>query len=108
MTDAAPAPPVGKPLASTGVFLGTFAAILGLIVGLLVLDLALARIDREERRRQAANAFAEGRALLAAGRPGDAADRLATATTLERDNVGYGLALAQALLAHGKATDAEE
>jgi tetratricopeptide (TPR) repeat protein len=108
MTDAAPAPPVGRPLASTGVFLGTFAAILGLIVALLVLDLALARIDREERRRQAANAFVEGRALLAAGRPGDAADRLATATTLERDNVGYGLALAQALLANGKAADAEE
>ena len=57
------APPL--PTASASEFVATFAAILALIGGLFLLDVFLARIDREESRAHAANLYADGRSLLA-------------------------------------------
>lgn len=108
MHDATRDSPAQRPVASAGVFFATFAAILGVIVALLALDLLLARVERSETRRQAADTFEEGRALLAAGRSADAADRLATAASLERDNIAYSLALADALRAEARTAEAEQ
>ena len=88
-------------------FIVTFAMIFALIAGLLMLDLFLARIDRNETSQHAANLFRDGRSLLARGKSSDAAERLATAVALDRGNPRYGLALAQALLADGRSTEAE-
>lgn len=108
MSDATRAPIDGPPSASTHTFLATFGVLLGLIAAFLALDFALANIERNETRRHAADVYAEGIALLAAGRASDAADRLATAVSLQRDNVPYALAHAQAILAEGRVTDAEQ
>lgn len=108
MTDAGREPLVRAPTASPRDFLATFVVLFGLIVALLLLDLFLARIARNEAQQHAANVYEEGRALLASGQPGEAADRLSTAVSLERTNVAYALALAQATLAEGRADDAEQ
>ncbi len=96
------------PVASVRVFLATFAAIIGVIIVLLGIDLALARVDRNETLQYAAHVYGEGQALLAEGRTGDAVDRFATAVSLERTNLTYGLALAQAMLADRRPDDAEQ
>ncbi len=96
------------PVANVRVFLATFAATIGVIIVLLAFDLALARVDRNETQQYAAHVFAEGQALLAEGRPDDAVDRFATAVSLERSNLTYGLALAQAMLADRRPDDAEQ
>lgn len=93
--------------AATQQFLVTFAGIFALIGLLLVLDFFLARIDKSETSQHAANLYNDGRDLLARGKAADAADQLATAVSLDRNNLAYGLALAQALIADGQLQDAE-
>ena len=88
-------------------FLTTFAGSFALIAAFLALDFSLARIDRNENRQHAANMFRDGQTLLSAGRPADAADRFATAVSLDRTNSAYGLGLAQAMLASRRYADAE-
>ena len=95
------------PAASTAVFVGTFAAILGLIVVLLAFDLSLARVDRLASAANAAGDYEAGVALLARGRAHDAAERFGAAVATDRGNVDYALALARATLATGDATGAE-
>lgn len=101
-------PRAATPVASVRVFLATFAAIIGVIIVLLGIDLALARVDRNETRQYAVHVYTEGQALLADGHTGDAVDRFATAVSLERTNLAYGLALAQAMLADRRTEDAEQ
>lgn len=95
------------PAASTAVFVATFAALAGLIGLLLLFDLSLARIDRLESRAHATAEYEAGAALLARGRAAGAAERFGAAVAIDRDNLGYSLALARALLAQGRASDAE-
>src|SRR5258705_267027 len=100
--------PPAAPTASPREFIATFAVLFGLILTFLVLDLSLARVERNEARQHAANLFQEGRAQLDSGHPGEAADRLSAAVSLDRSNVAYALGLAQAMAAEGRAADAEQ
>ncbi|HEV7992854.1 MAG TPA: tetratricopeptide repeat protein [Gemmatimonadaceae bacterium] len=93
--------------ASTSVFLTTFGLILASIVALLVVDLWLARIDARESRVHALHLYEDGESLLARSQPTEAADRFASAQALQRSDVRYGVALAEALLADGRVRDAE-
>jgi predicted Zn-dependent protease len=93
--------------ASTSAFVATFAVILIATALLLSLDLLLARIDRRESDAHAANEYSDGLALLASGRPGEAADMFEAAAAIDRGNVSYGLALGEALLEEGRISDAE-
>ena len=95
------------PAASTAVFVGTFAAIVGLIAVLLGFDLSLARVDRLASDANAAGEYEAGVALLARGRAGEAAERFGAAVAIDRGNMGYALALARATLAAGDAPAAE-
>lgn len=96
------------PTASASAFLATFASVLAAILVLLVVDTSLARIDRRESAMHAASQYAEGRTLLALGRPRDAAERFAAAFAMERHNRSYELALAQAVFEEGRLEDAEQ
>jgi predicted Zn-dependent protease len=100
--------PTPLPTASAPQFLATFAVILALVAAFFLLDLWLARVDREESRVHAANLYAEGRALLAAHRPRDAVDRFASAVALDRSNVAFGVGLAEAMLADARPREAEK
>ena len=93
--------------ASTSVFVATLAGVLLATALFLALDLLLARIDRRESDAHAANEYSDGRALLAAGRPREAADLFEAAAAIDRNNVNYGLALGEALLEEGRIADAE-
>jgi predicted Zn-dependent protease len=110
MSETAPLPS-GSPgmprTASTSAFVATFAVILIATALLLSLDLLLARIDRRESDAHAANEYSDGLALLASGRPGEAADMFEAAAAIDRGNVSYGLALGEALLEEGRISDAE-
>jgi tetratricopeptide (TPR) repeat protein len=77
-------------------------------VFLLVFDAALARVDARETRMQAANDYKAGNELLIEGKPSDAVERLRAASTLDRDNPTYAIALAAAILAEGRPQTAEE
>jgi tetratricopeptide (TPR) repeat protein len=107
MSDPWPTAAAQRSTASTPVFLSTFGILLASIAALLVVDLWLARIDTRESHAHAMHLFADGRILLAARRPAEAADRFASAHALERGNVRYGVALAEALLADGRVNEAE-
>jgi tetratricopeptide (TPR) repeat protein len=89
-------------------FVATLAAILASIVFFLVFDTALARIDARETRMQAANEYKAGNELLVAGKPREAVERLRTASTLDRNNTTYTIALAAATLAEGRPQTAQE
>jgi cellulose synthase operon protein C len=89
------------------VFLATLATVLAAIALFLVLDLFLARVDRQESSAHAADEYAAGRALLAVGKPRDAAERFGAAVAIDRQNVNYSLALGEAMLEAGRTTDAE-
>lgn len=96
------------PSASAPVFVATFAGLLVLIVVLLFLDIALARIDRNESTMHAVQLYQEGRSLLAGGDAHEASDRFASALAIERNNVPYALGLAEAMMRDGRNEDAEQ
>lgn len=100
-----PAPP---PAASVSEFIATFALILAAIVGLLLFDTALARVDISARKSNAAREFAAGEQLLQQGKIEQAIDHLRTSSTLDGENSAYGVALAEAILADGRPGDAEQ
>ena len=88
-------------------FLGTFALIFASMAGLFVFDTFLEKAEQAESLAESQRLFSEGEALLKQGRPADAAERFRSALTFARENPGYELALAQALMESGKLHDAE-
>lgn len=92
---------------SAPAFVGTIALVLLSIAGFLSFDLSLAAIDRRESVGHAASAYAQGLGLLRANRPAAATEQFRTAVTIDRTNVRYALALAEALFQAGHLTDAE-
>jgi tetratricopeptide (TPR) repeat protein len=96
------------PTASVAEFVATFAAILGAIVVLLLVDSALARVDITGRRAYAVREFTTGEQLLAKGQTKEGIEHLRTAASLDAGNANYGTALAEATLAAGRAREAEQ
>ena len=106
MTDGGIAPGPAA-LGNLPVFAGTIAAVLLSIIGFLFFDVSLAAIDRRESAAHAASAYEHGLALLRAGDAGAALEEFRGAVELDRTNVGYSLALSEAMLEAGHASDAE-
>jgi tetratricopeptide (TPR) repeat protein len=96
------------PTASASEFVGTFAVVLVAILLLLFVDEWLARVDRDESRAHAASLYADGQQLLAAGQPGAAGERIASALAIERTNDRYARGLAEARLANNQPAAAAE
>jgi len=88
-------------------FLGTFALIFASMAALFVFDTFLEKAEQAESLAEAQRLYHEGEALLRKGRANYAAERFRNALTFARENPGYELALAQALLESGKLHDAE-
>jgi tetratricopeptide (TPR) repeat protein len=107
MSESWPSDAARAPTASTPVFLTTFAIVLASIAVLLAVDLWLAGLDARESQAHAIHLYEDGQALLGAGHPNEAADRFASAQALARNNVRYGVALAEAQLADGRVNEAE-
>lgn len=101
-----PLPGAATPVASSAVFVGTFAVLVALIGGFLAFDLFLASVDRRESAAHAETEYRSGLALLAAGHARDAAERFGAAVAIDRTSPRYALARAQALLADGRTRDA--
>ncbi|HEX3866147.1 MAG TPA: tetratricopeptide repeat protein [Gemmatimonadaceae bacterium] len=93
--------------ASTSVFVATFTGVLAVTALLLVLDLFLAGVDHRESEAHAAAEYDAGRALLASGHPDQAGEHFGTAVAVDRGNVSYALALAEATLEQGRLVEAE-
>jgi tetratricopeptide (TPR) repeat protein len=96
------------PAASVSEFIATFTLILGAILGLLLFDTALAKVDIGQRKSYGAREFAIGEQLLAQGKLEEATEHLRTASTLDGDNSAYATALAQATLVGGRPSAAEQ
>ncbi len=88
-------------------FLGTFALVFASMAGLFVFDAFLERAQIAESRAEAERLFERGERSQAQGRYGSAIEDFRGALTFARQNVGYQLALARALLAAGKFSDAD-
>jgi tetratricopeptide (TPR) repeat protein len=101
-------PAAPTPTATVSEFIATFAVILAAIVGLLLFDTALAKVDITGRKAYAAREFAAGERLIAEGGTEQGIEHLRTASTLDGDNSDYGVALAQAILADGRPGEAEQ
>ena len=101
-------PAAPTPAASVSEFIATFAVVLAAIVGLLLFDTALARVDISGRKGYAAREFVAGQHLIALGHMDQAIEHLRAATTLDGENSDYGVALAQATLADGRPAAAEQ
>lgn len=83
-------------------------AVVGLTAaGLFALDQFLARMEKTELGREAAQEYAAGAAALRAGKPVDALPHLSRARSLVRGNPVYQLTLAEAQAAAGNLTNAE-
>lgn len=93
--------------ASPATFVVTVIGVVVAIGFMLLVDLFLARVDRRESDAHAAEEYSAGRVLLASGHPSDAAVRFGVAVAIDRRNVSYALALAEAMLEEGRAADAE-
>jgi Flp pilus assembly protein TadD len=100
--------PTPPPAASVSEFIATFAIILAAMILLLAFDTGLARVEVRGRQSYAAREFGTGQLLLAQGKIGEAIEHLRTATTLDGDNSAYRTALAQAILADGDPSTAEQ
>jgi tetratricopeptide (TPR) repeat protein len=100
------APP--QPSANAAEFIGTFAAILAAIALLLIFDTGIAKVDSDANRSHAASEYQVGESLYAAGKVRDAIDHFRTAASLNRAKLVYSVGLAQAILAQGHPTDAEQ
>src|SRR5271166_6945582 len=83
-------------------FLGTFALIFASMAALFVFDTFLEKAEQAESLAEAQRLYHEGEALLRKGRANYAAERFRNALTFARENPGYELALAQALLESGE------
>ena len=101
-------PAAPMPTATVSDFIATFGVILAAIVGLLLFDTALAKVDAAERKTFAAREFAAGERSLTEGKIEEAIEHLRTASTLDGESTAYGVALAQAILADGRPREAEQ
>jgi tetratricopeptide (TPR) repeat protein len=101
-----PAAPI--PTATVSDFISTFAIVLAAIVGLLLFDTALARVDTSERKSFAVREFTTGQRLIAGGKVEEGLEHLRTATMLDGENSSYSVALSQAILADGRPREAEQ
>ncbi|MGJ5817740.1 tetratricopeptide repeat protein [Paludibaculum fermentans] len=87
---------------------GFILSVLAIVLGLIVVDQFLARLERNEILSEAGAHYQEGVRLLSRGDAAGAVKLLERAHVLQRGNRGYQLALAEALLAAGRLVDAEE
>ena len=87
---------------------GLAVLVLAIIVALYGLDRFLARAEQSELEMEAQTQFSEGQRLLAGGKPHLAVQHLQRASSLERANQEYELALASAELADGSIEKARE
>ncbi len=100
-------PTMAVPPSTSNVRFGTTLLVAGVVMAvLLAADLALARMDVRESRVAAAALYDQGRVLLVQGKAREAGDRFATALSMERGNLSYARALAQAELQDGRAEEA--
>ena len=91
----------GKPV------LGLIVILLLVIVGLAALDKSLAKIEDAEVRGSARRSYETGKRFLDRGIAAQAVDPLRDAHALERENVGFTLALISALMDVGKTSEAD-
>jgi tetratricopeptide (TPR) repeat protein len=96
------------PTATASEFVLTLTLTVGAILLLIVGDTALAKLDSDATRATAADEYRVAVNLIAHNRLGDAIEHLRTATTLDRERPVYTVALAQAVMAQGRASDAEQ
>jgi len=108
MSDPVQQPPGPPPTASTSEFLLTFAVILVTILLLLGFDTGLARIDKRANSASALEEYKGGQSFFIAGKLDQAIDHYRAAATLDRDHSVYTVALAQAILAQGRPSVAEQ
>ncbi|HMI48416.1 MAG TPA: tetratricopeptide repeat protein [Gemmatimonadaceae bacterium] len=101
-----PAAPI--PTATVSDFISTFAIVLAAVVGLVLFDTALARVDASERKAYAVREFTTGQRLIAGGKVEEGLEHLRTATMLDGENSSYSVALSQAILADGRPREAEQ
>lgn len=85
---------------------GLIAVLLATIGFFWIVDVFLARMERVELQNEARNDAEQGANALAAGHAAEAVDLLRKAHAIERDDSGYSLQLAQALIAAGKLDEA--
>ncbi|MFL5529879.1 MAG: tetratricopeptide repeat protein [Gemmatimonadaceae bacterium] len=107
MTDPTAPQPAPAPTASASEFIVTFALVLAAIALLLVFDTALARVDREATKVHASREFRIGRNLVAQRRVREAIEHFRTASSLDRQNSAYTVALSEGILAEGRPAEAE-
>jgi len=88
-------------------FLGTFALVFASMAGLWVLDTFLENTEISESRAEAQRLYREGEALLQQGQYSAAIEQFRNALSFSRENPDYQLALANALTAAKKYSDAE-
>ncbi len=88
-------------------FLSRFAVIVALIGGIYLFDITFANIDRAETKSNAASDFRLGRQSLQAGNIRQAVEKLRDASNLDRSVLAYPVVLSEAVLASGRADDAE-
>ena len=108
MSDPVQQPPGPPPTASTSEFLLTFAVILVTILLLLGFDTGLARIDKRANSASALEEYKRGQSFFIARELDQAIDHYRAAATLDRDHSVYTVALAQAILAQGRPSVAEQ
>jgi Flp pilus assembly protein TadD len=101
-------PAAPTPTATVAEFIATLAIVLAAIVGLVLFDTALARIDVTARKTSAAREFAVGKQMVAQGKIEAGVEHIRTATMLDSDNSTYGIVLAQTTLAEGRPAEAEQ
>ena len=81
------------PEVKTHDFIITFAAVIGITLGLFVFDTALAELDARETRSQAVQEFSAGQWEIGKGNLAKGIEHLRKATALDRKNVDYTIAL---------------
>jgi tetratricopeptide (TPR) repeat protein len=108
ISDPSAQEPAPQPTATPSEFVFTLALTLVAILLLVIADTALARVDRRATRLTAADEYRVGENLIRHNRLHDAIEHLRTAATLDRERPVYTVALAQAVLAEGRALDAEQ
>lgn len=101
-------PAAPTPTATVSEFIATLAIVLAAIVGLVLFDTALARVDVAARKTYAAREFDIGKQLVGQGKIDAGLEHIRTATMLDNDNAAYGIALAQTTLADGRPAEAAE
>jgi Tfp pilus assembly protein PilF len=91
-----------------GVSPAVVALVALLLAGLYFVDRSLATMEHNELQQEAVRLAADGTRLLESNRPNDAANKLRQAHALFRQDRGYALSYADALLHAGRTADAQD